>query len=458
MRPEEKASQARLALLLAAATGLLTGLGVTLFDWVTRDGVFGLLHRQAHWLQVFGPVAGLALAALALRWLADGASPATADEYIANFHQPNRSLDERPVLGRLVASIATLGLGGAMGYEGPSIYLGATVLLPKDYDLHRDQRYPVLYLQGHFGLGAPFGFTDRAPTGGRGQAGFDFAKEWMSADFPRMIAVTFQHPTPYFDDSYAVNSANNGPYGDALLKELVPYLEDHFRMSREPRQRVLTGGSTGGWESLALQLYHPEFFGGAWVFYPDPIDFRRWEMIDIYSDPSAFEVPGFQYVARERPMMRTPEGQTIQTVRMKSLFEATLGSHGRSCEQYDAWEAVYGPVGEDGYPKPLWNKLTGKIDHEVANYMRDHGFDLNQYAQRNWSKLGPQVKGKLHLYVGDMDNYALNLAVYLFEDFMKTTDAGATFEYGRPMKGHGWHPMNDAALVRMMAAAVGPAF
>jgi S-formylglutathione hydrolase FrmB len=280
----------------------------------------------------------------------------------------------------------------------------------------------------------------------------------MSADFPRMIAVTFQHPTPFFDDSYAVNSANNGPYGDALIQELIPYLEDHFRMSREPRKRVLTGGSTGGWESLALQLYHPEFFGGAWVFYPDPIDFRRWEMIDIYSDPNAFEAPGFQYVARERPMMRTPEGQTIQTVRMKSLFEATLGSRGRSCEQYDAWEAVYGSVGEDGYPKPLWNKLTGKIDHEVANYMRDRGFDLNAYAQRNWPKLGPQVKGKLHLYVGDMDNYALNLAVYLFEDFMKTTDAQATFEYGRPMKGHGWHPMNDAALVRMMAAAVGPAF
>jgi len=261
-----------------------------------------------------------------------------------------------------------------------------------------------------------------------------------------MIAVTWQHPTPYFDDSYAVNSANNGPYGDALLTELVPYLEEHFRLSRDPRQRFLTGGSTGGWESLALQLYHPDLFAGTWTFYPDPIDFRRWEMINIYDDPNAFYVPGYQYVQRDRPMMRTPEGQT--------LFEAVLGSRGRSAEQYDAWEAVYGPVGEDGYPQQLWDKLTGTIDRGVAVYMRDHGYDLRHYAQTNWDKIGPSLKGKLHLYVGDMDNYALNLAVYLFEDFMKTTGAGATFEYGRPMKGHGWQPMSNAELIRMMAAQV----
>jgi len=336
-------------------------------------------------------------------------------------------------------------------FWGHPMYLGATVLLPKDYERQPDRHYPVIYIQGHFGLGAPYGFTEK-PATGRGQAGYEFAQQWMSDDFPRMIAVTFQHPTPYFDDSYAVNSANNGPYGDALMKELIPYLEQHFRLSREPRERFLTGGSTGGWESLALELYHPDFFGGTWTFYPDPIDFRRWEMINIYDDPNAFEVPGFQYVPRERPMMRTAEGQTVQTVRLKSLFEETLGTRGRSTEQYDAWDAVYGPVGEDGYPQRLWDRLTGKIDHNVAKYMLDHGFDLNQYAQRNWSKIGPLVKDKIHVYVGDMDNYALNLAVYLFEDFMKTTDAHATFEYGRPMKGHGWQPMTNAELVRMMAA------
>ncbi len=339
-------------------------------------------------------------------------------------------------------------------FWGHPFLLGATVLLPKDYDRHPEERYPVIYVQGHFGLGAPFAFSEKPPASGRGGAGYEFGQEWMSDGFPRMIAVTFQHPTPYFDDSYAVNSANNGPYGDALFGELIPYLEQHFRFSREPYARVLTGGSTGGWESLALQVHHPEFFGGTWTFYPDPVDFRRWEMINIYEDPNAFEVPGIQYVARERPMMRTAEGQVVETVRQKSQLEAVLGSKGRSAEQYMAWEAVYGPVGADGYPVPLWDKVTGKINRDVANYMRDHGYDLSYFVRTNWARLGPQLNGKLHLYCGEMDNYHLNLAVYLFEEFMKTTDAAATFEYGRPMKGHGWHPMSDAELVRMMAAQI----
>jgi S-formylglutathione hydrolase FrmB len=329
-------------------------------------------------------------------------------------------------------------------FWGHPMYLGATVLLPKGYDEHAGERYPVIYSQGHFGLNPPFGF---AP-------GNEFAKAWEADDFPRMIAVTWQHPTPYFDDSYAVNSANNGPYGDALLQELVPYLEEHFRTVRAPYARLLTGGSTGGWESLALQLYHPDFFGGTWTFFPDPIDFRRYQLVNIYDDPNAFETPGYEFMAPERPMMRTAEGQMVQTMRQMSQLEDVLGSKGRSAQQFEAWEAVYGPVGEDGYPKPLFDKRTGKIDHEVARYMRDHGYDLAEYAKTNWPKIGPQLKGKLHLYCGDMDNFYLNLAVYLFEDIMKAKDTSATFEYGRPMKGHGWHPMSNAELIQMMAEQV----
>lgn len=339
-------------------------------------------------------------------------------------------------------------------FWGHPIYLGATVLLPKDYDQHPDQHYPAIYIQGHFGLNPPFGFSDHAAAGPRGQAGYDFYQAWTSDDFPRMFAVTFQHPTPYFDDSYAVNSANNGPYGDALLQELIPYLEEHFRMMREPRARFLTGGSTGGWESLALQVHHPDFFGGTWTMYPDPVDFRRYQLVNIYDDPNAFEVPGYQYQVPERPMTRTAEGQMTQTMRQMSQLEDALGSHGRSAQQFEAWEAVYGPVGEDGYPQPLFDKRTGKIDKSVAKYMRDHGYDLSAYLQANWGKIGPQLRGKIHVYVGDMDNFYLNLAVYLLEDFLKTTDAQAVFEYGRPMKGHGWQPMTNAELVKMMAATL----
>jgi hypothetical protein len=272
-----------------------------------------------------------------------------------------------------------------------------------------------------------------------------------------MLMVTFLHPTPYFDDSYAVNSANNGPYGDAIMTELIPYIESHFRIIREPYARVLSGGSTGGWESLALQLHHSEFFGGAWVYYPDPIDFRQWALVDIYKDDNAFHPPDAHWVIPDRPMFRSTDGQVLLTERQQGQLEAVLGSHGRSGEQQEAWEAVYGPLGADGYPKPLWNKETGAIDHTVAEYMRDHGYDLGAYLRANWPTLGPQVVGKLHFYAGDMDNFYLNMAVYRVEDFLKTTrnpHYTGSFEYGRPLKGHGIRPTSTGDMLRTMAREI----
>ncbi|HEV2351213.1 MAG TPA: alpha/beta hydrolase-fold protein [Terriglobia bacterium] len=343
-------------------------------------------------------------------------------------------------------------------FWGRPFYLGATVLLPQGYDAHPDAHYPVLYLQDHFSLGPPIPFTDpNAPGGSKGRwaaRGVEMYQAWTSDHFPRMIAVRFQHPTPYFDDSYAINSANNGPYGDAIMTELIPYLEEHFRIIRQPYARVLAGGSTGGWESLALQVYHPEFFGGTWTFFPDPIDFRRYQLTDIYQDENAFYEPGHHWLQAPRYMARKADGQPEVSSRDFSRLEAVLGSHGRSGQQLEIWEAAYGPVGDDGYPQPLWDKLTGTIDHSVAEYMRDHGYDLRYYTEKNWPKIGPQLAGKIYLYCGDMDNYYLNLAVYLFEDFLiKTKDPyyAGSVEYGRPMKGHGWMPMSFPELIKMMA-------
>src|SRR5262245_49476558 len=122
-------------------------------------------------------------------------------------------------------------------FWGRPIYLGAVVLLPRDYD-RETMNYPVNYIQGHFSIAAPYGFDEKN----------EFSQAWLSDNFPRMIAVTWQHPTPYFDDSYAVNSVNNGPYGDAIMQALVPEIENRFRVIREPYARILSGGSTGGWE------------------------------------------------------------------------------------------------------------------------------------------------------------------------------------------------------------------
>jgi hypothetical protein len=351
-------------------------------------------------------------------------------------------------------------------FWGQPIYLGATLLLPKGYDRNPRTKYPAIYIQGHFGLGAPFGFTpqESSETPAAREArlrrsaretGYEFYKAWTSGALPPMVAITFQHPTPYYDDSYAVNSANNGPYGDALLRELIPYLEEKFGLIPEPHARFLTGGSTGGWESLALQIHHPEFFGGTWSLYPDPVDFRRYQHTNAYEDASAFTVPNSNgWLVPERFIMQTEEGQPLLTVRQMSQLEAVLGSRARSGQQINAWDAAYGPVGADGYPRELWNKLTGKIDREVALYMRDHGYDLTYYLKQNWPRIGNDLAGKIHVYTGEMDNFYLNLAVYLMEDFLKSaTDprAEAAFEYGRPMKPHGWQPFTNAELVRMMA-------
>ncbi|MGH9356496.1 MAG: alpha/beta hydrolase-fold protein [Terriglobia bacterium] len=335
-------------------------------------------------------------------------------------------------------------------FWGRPIYLGATVLLPKGYDAHPNVYYPVGYVQGHFDLAAPFGFN----TTSHSSDGYKFYQAWNSRHFPRMICVTFQHPTPYFDDSYAVNSANSGPYGDAIMKDLIPYVERHFRAIRRPYARVLTGGSTGGWESLVLQVYHPSFFGGAWSFYPDPVDFRRYDLVNIYSDENAFYEPGHEWLIPERYIMRRANGQPEVTERQFSQLEDALGIHGRSGQQLEAWEAAFGPVGADGYPTPLWDKLSGKLDHRVADYMRDHGYDLRYYLESRWTSIAPDLLGKLHVYVGDMDNYYLNLAVYLLQNYLATTQNphyAGTFEYGRPIKGHGWQPMSNQELVRMMA-------
>jgi len=354
-------------------------------------------------------------------------------------------------------------------FWGRPMYLGAVVLLPRGYDRHPDLYYPVDYEQDHFRLSPPYHFREEPPSAKPGSVlemregeGYQLFKDWTSDNFPRMLMVTFLHPTPYYDDSYAVNSANNGPYGDAIMTELIPYIESHFRILRKPYARVLSGGSTGGWESLALQLQHSEFFGGAWVYYPDPIDFRRWQLSNIYDDENMFYAPRATDIAMgstdwqtvRRPWIRQPDGQMYVTAEQESQLEAVLGTHGRSAEQNDIWEAVYGPVGDDGYPKPLFNKTTGAIDHEVAAYMRDHGYDLRAYMEKNWPQIGPHLVGKLHFYCGDMDHFYLNLAVYLTEDFLKNTKDpyfAGTFDYGRPLKGHGKRPTTTGDMLREMA-------
>jgi len=337
-------------------------------------------------------------------------------------------------------------------FWGRPIYLGATVLLPRDYKTSTIS-YPVNYIQGHFSLAAPYAF-DAPAEGARGSSGRAFHDAWMADDFPRVIAVTFQHPTPYFDDSYAVNSVNGGPYGDAIMNELIPELEKRYRTIKEPWARWLSGGSTGGWEALALQIFHPDFFGGTWAYCPDPVTFTDVEGVNMYKDANAFYKNYSQWQLTPTVNSREVNGEIRQTAQQRYWMELVNGTHGRSgTGQQDIWQAVFGPIGPDGYFKPAVDSRTGVIDHTVTDYWRDN-YDLLNYLKHNWSTVGPKLVDKLHVYVGNMDSFFLDRATRELEAWMKTTTNPhyeGYFVYG-DQKPHCWSgPGTSADRLREMA-------
>jgi len=334
-------------------------------------------------------------------------------------------------------------------FWGRPMHLGAVVLLPKGFDEHPEARYPLLLNHGHFE--ATFDefreeppeenlkpdYSERFRMAGYNRIQQELAhqlyKDWISLDFPRFIVVKVQHANPYYDDSYAVNSANLGPYGDAIMTELLPAVEEQFRAIGQGWARFTYGGSTGGWEALAVQMFHPGEFNGCFAACPDPIDFRAYGAVNIYDDKNAYypQGPWGQLVGLPRPATR--DGQGVMTASLEGVnrLENVLGTRSRSGGQWDIWEAVFGPVGPDGYPARIWDKRTGEIDPAVAAHWRDH-FDLRHILERDWKTLGPKVQGKIHIYCGTMDNYFLNNAVVLMEDFLRNAQgppSGAVVDY-----------------------------
>jgi hypothetical protein len=295
-------------------------------------------------------------------------------------------------------------------FWGRPVELGALVLLPDGYAEHPEARYPVVYYHDHFFFTIPAaegpGDRDRRATGIPGNA-------------PHLLIVTLQHANPYYDDSYAVDSANVGPYGEAIVRELIPEIERRFRAIGEPWARALYGNSTGGWEALAQQVFYPDFYNGAWTNCPDPVDFRAYLTADLYGDANAYWEEG-RLGRSPRPASREPGGRVTSTMEGTNRYERVLGSHGRSGEQFDAWQAVYSPVGEDGYPQAIFDKVTGVVDHRVAAAWREH-YDLTHILSRDWPTLGPKLAGKLHVKVGGEDSYYLERGVLLLDKFLQGT-------------------------------------
>lgn len=321
-------------------------------------------------------------------------------------------------------------------FWGRPMYLGAHILLPHGFDEHPEAKYPICINHGHFP--ADFdGFKETPPPADMDttdyiarfniygykkfvwQEAYNFYKQWTAKDFPRMLIVEIQHATPYYDDSYAVNSANMGPYGDAITYELIPEIEKRFRGLGQGWARFLYGGSTGGWEALAAQVFYPDEYNGCFAACPDPITFEAYTVVDIYKDENAYFLPS-DFKKTPRPGKRDYLGHVKATLEECNLRELAIGDNSRSGDQWDIWQATYSPVGANGYPKPIWDKETGKIDHSVAKYWSEN-YDLMHILKRQWATMGKKLQGKIHIYCGDMDNYYLNNAVYLMEDYLKTT-------------------------------------
>jgi hypothetical protein len=320
-------------------------------------------------------------------------------------------------------------------FWGRPMFLSAVVLVPEGFDEHPEAHYPEMVFEDHFVDGIDDfrttppdpklkpKYSERFHLAGynriQQEEAYKTYQQWIGPKFPRYLVIKLQHANPYYDDSYEVNSANLGPYGDAIETELMPAIEKQFRGMGQGWARFLYGGSTGGWESLAVQMFYPTHYNGAFVACPDPVDFHAYTNINLYEDKNAFYLAG-AHKQVEQPGMRDYLGHTLITTRQNNEYELALGDHGRSGEQWDIWQAVYSPEGPDGYPVAIFDKETGEIDHKVAEYWREH-YDLNAILQRDWATLGPQLQGKLHIYVGSDDTYMLNDAVYLMEDFLKKT-------------------------------------
>jgi hypothetical protein len=339
-------------------------------------------------------------------------------------------------------------------FWGRDVYLGAYVLVPLGFDAHPDAHFPLMVFHGHhpddisdFRTAPPDPdlkpeYSERFHLAAYNrieqQEAYAFYQKWISADFPRFLVVEIEHANPYYDDSYAVNSANLGPYGDAINQELIPEIERRFRGLGAGWSRFTYGGSTGGWEALATQVFYPDMYNGAFAACPDPIDFRAYTLVNLYEDANAYTLKG-EASSVERPAIRNYLGEIFATQRDANYAELVQGDRSRSGGQYDIWQTVFGPVGADGYPQPIFDKVTGAVDHAVAAYWREH-FDLSYIIARDWQTLAPKLQGKIHLFVGSADNYYLTDAVYFAQERLEGLKPpyGGEVRYGHRAE-HCWN-------------------
>jgi len=319
------------------------------------------------------------------------------------------------------------------------VKLKASVLLPSSYHEQPNQKFPVRYNVA--GYGGRYTRVNRLINNK------SFSDWWFSEQAPQIITVFLDGEGPY-GDSYQMDSDNSGPYGSALIEELIPYIESTYRGKEEADYRFVDGCSTGGWVSLALQLYYPDSFNGVWSYSPDAIEFENYQLINIYKDKNAY----VNEAGLQRPVMRNTKGEPMMLLKDFLQYENVLGrsnTYVTSGGQFSAHNALYSPKGEDGLPKPIFDPSTGEIDHVVAESWKK--YDMKIYVKENWATLGPKIQGKIYIWMGDMDHFYLNPATRAFDEFIletenPTSDAQIVFT---PMAGHCQNYSHKKVLLQM---------
>ncbi|MEL7121589.1 MAG: alpha/beta hydrolase-fold protein, partial [Bacteroidota bacterium] len=309
-------------------------------------------------------------------------------------------IPERTINEHQLAKVMEIKSDALTEWWGEEMKVKASVLLPASFYKNPDATYPVCY--NIAGYGGRYTRIDRYTKDEK------FMKWWMSDEAPQIITVFLDGDGP-FGDPYQLDSENSGPYGTSLVEEIIPYVEKEFRAQADPYARFLDGCSTGGWVSLALQLYYPDVFGGTWSYSPDPVHFAQMQLVDLYKDKNAF----FNTSGYERPSSRRINGEPNFSIKEEISVENVVGhsnSFVTSGEQWGAWNALYSPKdSETDLPKAVFDPFTGEIDKKVVDHWKK--YDLLEHVKANWKTLGPKIQDKVYVWMGDMDQYYLNNAL-----------------------------------------------
>lgn len=293
-------------------------------------------------------------------------------------------------------------------FHGRDIFLRAGVVVPPEFAKEPARQFPACYLVPGFG---------GRHTDARGWLNSEAGKDWQAGKAPLAMLRVFLDPDVPLGHSVFADSANNGPVGEALIRELLPEIESRFRAIPQTYARFVAGHSSGGWSSLWLQVTYPEVFGGCWSTAPDPVDFRAFQTMNLYEDRNG-------HWTREgypRPVARSRE-KLMVTFQQLNLWELVTGYGG----QLDSFDAVFSPKGPDGRPLQIMDKRLGTLNRRVAEAWKR--YDIRLILEQNWARLAPQLRDKLHVIGAGWDSFYLDPAVELLREFLQPKAIGGYVE------------------------------